>query len=334
MNVTWEWRDCDREVFARELEDFVPPRVFDAHAHLYRASFWNDNPPPYVQVGPPDITLQTYREHMQWILPGREVHALHMGYPGRELSAETVRQNNEWVAQHVAQDPLGRSHLLVTPDMDPEFVRQEARRLGMVGLKVYSAFAAREDWLQAEIPEYLPEPFVQVCHEEGWSVTLHLVRSRGVADASNQHWVRHYCETYPDMQLILDHCARGFNPYHVLEGLPKLAGLPNLWVDTSAVTNATAIGACLDIVGPQRVMYGADFYVSHMRGTNYPLGDTFIWTYESDDIPPPAYADRFELPLVGIENLRAAKAAFRLAKLTDAQVEDYFWNNAARLLDL
>jgi glutamate-1-semialdehyde 2,1-aminomutase len=334
MAVTWERRDEDRAVFARELEDFIPPRVFDAHAHLYRAHFWNDQPPPYVQVGPPDLTLDVYREHMQWILPGREVHALHMGYPGRELSADTVRENNDWVARHVPQDPLGRAHLLVTPDMDPEFVRQEGRRLGMCGLKPYAAFAPREDYYRAELPEYLPESHARVCHEEGWSVTLHLVRSRGVADESNQRWIRHYCETYPDMQLKLDHCARGFNPYHVLEGLPQLADLPNLWIDTSAICNATAIAACLDIMGPQRVMYGSDFYVSHMRGTNYPLGDTFIWTTESDDVAPPVYADGFGMPLVGIENLRAAQAACRLMKLTDAQVEDYFWNNAARLLDL
>lgn len=333
MEVTWELRDADREVFARELDDFVPPRVFDAHAHLYRAHFWSRPAPPWVQVGPPEVTLEVYREHMQWILPGREVHALHMAYPGEGLNPEVFPGGNEWVAQQVARDPLARAHLMVTPDMDPEFVRQEGRRLGMCGLKPYCAFAPRADYYQADLPEYLPESFTRVCHEEGWSVTLHLVRSRGIADASNLHWIRHYCETYPDMQLKLDHCARGFNCYHVLEGLPKLADLPNLWIDTSAVCNATAIMACLEIMGPQRVMYGSDFYVSHMRGTNYPLSDTFIWVDETSEIAPPAYAD-LRLPLVGIENLRAAKAACRLMKLTDAQVEDYFWNNAARLLNL
>jgi glutamate-1-semialdehyde 2,1-aminomutase len=175
---------------------------------------------------------------------------------------------------------------------------------------------------------------VLVCHEEGWSVTLHLVRSRGIADASNRHWVRHYCETYPDLQLILDHCARGFNPYHVLEGLPQLADLPNVWLDTSAVCNATAFQAALSIMGPRRVMYGSDFYVSHMRGTNYPVGDTFIWVYESDGLPALPYAEGFEWPLVGTENLRAAKAACLSAKLTDTEIEAYFWGNAARLLGL
>lgn len=333
MAVTWQLLDRDRETFARELDDFVPPRVFDAHAHLYRAPFWPSPAPPWVQVGPHDITLQVYREHMAWIMPGREVHALHMAYPGRGLVPEVFPGGNEWVSQQVAQDPLGRSHLMVTPDMDPEFVRQEGRRLGMRGLKVYCAFAPREDYYQAELPEYLPESHARVCHEEGWSVTLHLVRSRGVADGSNQHWIRHYCATYPDMQLILDHCARGFNCYHVLEGLPTLGGLPNLWIDTSAVTSATAVQACLEVVGPERVMYGSDFYVSHIRGTNFTLGDTFLWIDETSELARPAYAD-MTLPLIGIENLRAVKAACRFARLSESQIEDVFWGNAARLLGL
>lgn len=332
MKPTWTLQPQDLATFHRDLDRFIPPRVFDAHTHLYRAAFWGDSPPPHVQVGPPDLTLQAYRDHMQWILPGRELHALHMAFPGRNLSADAVSQANQWVADQVAADPLARAHFMITPDLDPDFVREQARRLGMCGLKPYAAFAAREDWLQSELPEYLPEPLVRVAHEEQWSITLHIVRSRGVADPSNQHWIRHYCQSYPDMQLILDHCARGFNPYHLLEGLPALADLPNLWLDTSAVTTATAFQVALDTFGPDRLMYGSDFYISHLRGTNFPLGDTFIWQDETDGFKPPAYAERFDLPLLGTENLRAAIAAFRLAHLTDSQMENFFWGNAARLL--
>ncbi len=46
----------------------------------------------------------------------------------------------------------------------------------------------------------------------------------------------------------------------------------------------------------------------------------------------PEYAPTMTWPLIEIENLRAIKTAFRIAKLTDAQVEAFFHNNAARLL--
>ena len=111
-------------------------------------------------------------------------------------------------------------------------MRQEVRRLGLAGLKPFSTYAQIENFWQAEIPDYLPEPIMAVADEEGWTITLHMVRQRGVADPPNQHWIRHYCEKYPRAHLILDHCARGFNPYQVVEGLGALKGLDNLWINT------------------------------------------------------------------------------------------------------
>ena len=61
------------------------------------------------------------------------------------------------------------------------------------------------------------------------------------------------------------------------------------------------------------------------------MGDTFIWIDEETPVGEVDYGSKTALPLVGIENLRAVKAAFRSAGLTDSQIEDYFWNNAADL---
>jgi hypothetical protein len=38
--------------------------------------------------------------------------------------------------------------------------------------------------------------------------------------------------------------------------------------------------------------------------------------------------------LTGIENLRAIKAAFWSMGLGDKQVEDFFWGNAMRMLEI
>ncbi len=333
MGTIWELQDADREAFADELDGFVPPRVYDAHAHLYRAAWWDD-PPAAVSAGPHDITLPVYREQMEWILPGREVHGLHFAYPFPTDSSAAIAAANAWVAQETATDPLARGQFLVRPTDDPEWVRQKVKRLGLRGFKPFIYYSRVPDMYQAELPDYFPEALAAVADDEGWSVTLHIVRSRGIADPSNQHWIRRYCETYPDMQMILDHCARGFNPYHVLKGLPALAGLANLWIDTSAVCNSPAVEAVARLIGPQRMLYGSDFYISHIRGTNFGVGDTFIWIDENTPVGDIPYSPQARLPLVGIENLRAVKAAFWSARLTDDDIEDYFWNNAAELLGL
>lgn len=330
MPVTWCSTEQDLEFFAREVDGFVPERVFDAHAHLYRACFWPD-PPAHVRAGPPDVTLEVYREHMGWIMPGREVHGLHLPYPYLAGAAPDLSAANRWVSEQITEDPLARGAFMVKAADDPEWVREQVRQLGLSGLKPFCFYGTESDHYQAHIPDFLPEPIVAVADQEGWTITLHLVRPRGIADPSNQHWVRTYCERYPNMRLILDHCARGFNPYHVLEGLPALAGLDNLWIDTSAVCDPLAVQAALSVVGPKRLLYASDFYVSHIRGTNLPLGDTFLWLDEDTPLDAPGYAGSWQLPLIGLENLRAAKAAFWAAGCGDSVIEDYFWNNAAAL---
>jgi len=333
MSVTWQLTDADREIVSRELESFVPEKVYDAHAHLYCASWWDD-PPAHVVAGPQEITLEVYREQMQWLFPEREVHGLHFPYPFPAAPDRDLTPANEFVAGEVAKDPLARGQFLVRPTDDPEWVRHEVKRLGLRGLKPFIFYSQVDDIYQAEIPDILPEPIAAVANQEGWSVTLHIVRSRGIADESNQYWIRRYCEKYPDMQLILDHCARGFNPYHALEGLPALADLGNLWLDTSAVCSSLAVEVALSVVGPKRLLYGSDFYVSHMRATSFPIGDSFLWLDEDTPVGDVQYHSNLGLTLVGIENLRAVKAAFWSAGLSDGQIEDYFWNNAAELLGL
>ncbi len=81
-------------------------------------------------------------------------------------------------------------------------------------------------------------------------------------------------------------------------------------------------------------MYGSDSIpVGHMRGTNFGVADAFIWVSETDDIWGQALG-RIQPTLIGIEHLRSVKHACWTMNLTDSQVEDVFWNNAARLLNL
>lgn len=332
-NFTWELRDCDRDFFRRELESFVPQKVYDMHAHLWRASDWEGNAPVYAQIAPAEITLEIYREHMGWILPGRDVHGLHFPFPAT-IPNDTTRCN-EWVSKQIRKDVLARGQLYVQPDDDPARVKTEAKRLGMRGLKPFVGFLQRPDKGNAEIPEYFPEWMAGIAHREGWTVTLHLQRSRSLADASNLFWISAYCKKYPDMKLILDHSARGFNPWHCIEGLRQLAkDMPrNLYVDTSANCTPLATMACLKYLGSEHVFYGSDFFCSHIRGTNLPVGDSFLWLEEDMGIYNRITYGK-EPVLLGLENLRAVKSAFEMLDLGDREIENYFWDNAAKLLSL
>ncbi len=234
--------EADRELFGRELDSFVPDVICDAHMHLWAKT---QLPPTgweaFRQVEEDVIDLAAYRRRMAELLPGRRV-AGGLILPGAvAATGEQLLSQNELVATQVAADDGWRGAMLVSPEMDPEYVRSEVRRFGLSGLKCYHVRSGKAVTWDADIPDYLPEAQVKVAHEERLCITLHMVKARAVADPSNQHWIRTYCETYPDMQLILAHAARGFNPYHTMEGLAALRGLPNLWCDMSAVTDVGSV---------------------------------------------------------------------------------------------
>ncbi len=336
MALAIPFRDDERELFDRELDDFVPPVVFDAHAHLGLTEHWPpDRPTPQAFDDlPPCLGLAEYRARMGELLPDRRVDGLFI--PSMLLGdPETI---NAFVADEIRDEPRCRGAIVVRPEMDPDYVKQEVHARGAVGLKCYHLFARRKDpdaptW-GAEIPEYLPEPIVEVADELGLTITLHMVKDRALADEANQQAIRTYCRRYPNSRMILAHAGRGFNPHHTIEGVGALAGLENLWFDTSAVTDGGAIEAILETFGHERVLYGSDFHVSHFRGRCVAIGDSFLWIYEDTvDWSKTAYTD-LKPVAVGLESLRCLKLAARHARLGDAQVEDIFFGNAARLFGL
>ena len=328
--MDWQILDEDRELFERELATFVPLRLFDAHAHLYEKSQFQGEPPGLIATGPESTGWETYQERMAQFLPGRQISGFFFGFPspGMDLAA-----GNDFLIRQVRRDSNSRGSMLVEPGMDPEFIRETVRREGMVGLKCYHCYAPKQPTFEADIPSYLPEQQVKVAHEEGLTITLHLVRRQGIADPSNQEVIRAWAERYPKARFILAHAARGLNPHHVVQGIGALRGLRNVWCDTSAVTEAGACEAIARTLGVDRLLYGSDFPVCHIRGRCVGIGDSFLWLSPENTDFHAAYGDVRPV-LVGIESLRALKLSCLNLGLSDSQVEAIFYGNAAELFDL
>ncbi len=322
--------EVDKDFFLNELDDFVPDRVFDAHCHLWREELLEGFTPPSDDF-PEDVGYEDYLRLIDQIHPGRDVSALFIS--GGMTTRQKLGACNEWVASQFPKGRNCRGQFYVTPQDDPEWVRQEVRRLGMSGLKCYHRWADCTPTWQADIVDYLPEPLMKVANEEGWAITLHMVKSKAVADPGNLHWIHHYCERYPNMKLILAHAGRGFQPSHNLEGLPKLVGLENLYFDSSANCEPAAMEVIIRLFGHEKLLYGSDFYVSHMRGRSVGVGDSFVWLYGDNPVWDELH-QQVKPVLIGLEHLRALKWACWSTDLSDKQVEDIFWYNAAELFGL
>ena len=344
--------DTDRSFLEREVLSFLPDRIFDAHAHLFcHEHYPAGSLPPGLANTPPRLGLVEYAEFNEWLHPqGRVVGGLFFG-----LAFLGDRQaNNEFIGAEVnGSAPLAansRGQLIISPDMDAETILDDVRRLGMSGLKCYHTMAPLNPQLGAEgsdvgsytadqptwmapIEAYLPEEHIAAADTLGLTITLHMVRDRALADPINQATIRRYCQSYPNMRLILAHAARGFNPWHTIEGIESLRGVENVWFDTSAVTEAGAFEAIVETMGHEKLMYGTDFHVSHVRGRCVALGDSFHWLY-ADEMNLDEKHIALQPVLVGLESLRSIRLACDRLKLSERQIEDIFYGNAAALLEL
>lgn len=331
--TAWQLTAADQAFIAREVEPFLPDRIFDAHAHLFRHDHYLPGTLPAHLAGTPDeLGLAVYRAGIEWLHPGaRTVGGLFFGlaFTGDRAA------NNQFVAQEVAAGQaagfVARGQWVIAPSMSADEVYEAVQRHGFVGLKPYHSMAqVAGPTFQAPIEAYLIEEHVRVAHELGLTITLHMVRDRALADPVNQATIRRYCTQYPNMRLILAHAARGFNPWHTIEGIHSLAGLDNVWFDTSAVTEAGAFEAIVETMGHAKLLYGTDFYVSHLRGRCVAIGDSFHWFY-ADELNLTEKHTLLQPVLIGLESLRSLRLACHRLKLRDQQVEDIFYNNAASL---
>ena len=136
---------------------------------------------------------------------------------------------------------------------------------------------------------------------------------------------------YPEAKLILAHAARGFHAPNTVKGLPALRGLENIWFDTAAVCESTAMTAILREFGAERLLWGSDFPVSETRGKCVTLGDGFAWlrpdTVKWDKLSPACHP-----LLVGLESLRAIKEALDNLDLKAQDLKNIFYENALRIL--
>ena len=335
----WTVTEHDRALLA-EYESWLPPKVFDAHAHLWNFDYWTDQ--IATKAGwvssfgeKSDGTVDSFIERSNVFAPGRTIGGLVLNTPN--LAADTWG-HSAWSAEECrrasSQGSFFGCAMGVTTETSFSDIERGVRQFGFVGLKCYHFFAKGMDNTQdSDINQYLTDEHCRAAQAFNLTVSLHMVKPMACSDPENLANIRRLCTAFPGMKLILCHSARGFNMHTVINSIAKLADLDNLYFDTGAVTEAGATNAILRTFGPRKVMFGSDWPVSEGRGKCISLGDSFIWITPHNIDLVARYTDAGMVcpALVGFETLRALKQACDELSLTRADIEDIFWNNAVRL---
>ncbi|MCE5251715.1 aminotransferase class III-fold pyridoxal phosphate-dependent enzyme, partial [bacterium] len=328
MGELWPFNELDRAV-AGEISSFLPDRIFDSHAHLWRVADWEAPKPNIFTDGPDEVTIDVWRACIgRQVGESRLVGGLFIAVPMCAIDPA-----NGFLADQLENEPGSRGLICVSPGYPKEKAISLLQHPAIAGFKPYHTFSAEVPTFQSSIAGYLPEWVWELADERGLVITLHLVRDRALADSGNQREIREMCRKYPRARLILAHAARGFHAPNTVEGISSLRGIENVWFDTSAVCESSALAAILDEFGPRRLLWGSDFCVSEMRGRCVTAGDGFVWlsdeTISWDGLSPACHPT-----LVGLESLRALREAADICCLDDGDIRDIFCDNALRLLGI
>ena len=317
----------DAEIYQRLIGDFVPPRVFDAHAHLYREQDVGESKPRQSGSLPAIAGYYAWRSAQEAVMGQRAPRdGLFFAFPGPGMD---VHAANGFVHEQVRPRPESRALMMIHPDTDPHSVDLDGV---WAGFKVYHFFSGLVETQDSEISQYLPDWVWEMAHNRRLLIMLHIVRRRSLADPANTDYIVDRCRRYPDAKVILAHAARAFAGHHTAEGIGRLRGLDNVFFDTSGICEPLALWHVLKTFGAGRVLYGSDYPVSHWRGKAITIGDGFCWLLEHEI----DWSDwKLGKPtLVGIESLHAVKQAAHMLDLRDADIERVFYDNAVELLGL
>ena len=337
---------------AAEIQSGLPDKVFDAHAHPFLKNEIDIVGTPILGDLPDEGGISFWRESISAQIGGERIGGgLFFGLPVLPVDniGKRIDSVNSFVIKELRSSlvdelssPDGRSNcgnlqaraLLLTanasdPDKTVHLIDEEPH---IVGFKPYAALNP-QCGPESEIHEYLPEWVCELANVRGLVVMLHISKPKALDDERNIAEINGLCKQFPGMKLVLAHAGAGFNMYNTIKGCLKLIKADNLWFDLSAISEPPAITALIKTFGCEQLLWGSDYPISLRKGRIVTLGNT-IFCIQRNTINDKNLSDMCHPALLGLENLRAVLHAFNECQLRSGELEDIFYNNAMRLLNI
>lgn len=331
--------DYDRKVYETELKDFLPDNIIDFHTHLglvkfdYEGKFnggstWTKK--VYDEMSAEDL-LGAYKE----MFPDKTVTPLIFGD-----CVHNVNQVNELTYES------GKKYHLPTLyrtswDMPADELEENMKKGGFLGIKPYQTFCPT--YIPANeirIFDFLTPEHLEVMDRNGWIVMLHTPRSGRLKDPVDLAQLMEIEEKYPNLKLVVAHIGRAYAKEDIGNAFEILKNTKNMYFDFTANVCDDAIKACIEAVGPERLIFGTDMPIAIMRmyrivedGVYYNVVPRGLY----GDVTGEAHmreTDETDITMMIYEQFRALKRVAAELKLTDKDVENIVYGNAKRLLEM
>ncbi len=333
----------DKAIYQQELQDFLPQRLFDVHAHVWLDSHRLPEPGDatenrtvsWTELVALDNSIEDLQETYRLLFPGKEVGSLIF------LNNACREEANDYIAacsRSSGFPALYFSH----PSQSADVVEEKIRSGDFLGIKSYLDFAPA--YLPAEeirIFDFFPLHQLERMDQMGAIVMLHIPRSGRLKDPVNLAQILEIKARFPRIKLIVAHIGRAYTHNDLGNAFDTLDKAPDLLYDFTANCCEEAITEVISHAGVKNVMFGTDFPILRMRCRRIEEDGTYI-----NLVPPGLYGDLEQDPhmrevpareadqitFFAYEELLAFKRASQKLGLSKEDVADILCNNALRVI--
>lgn len=344
MNTLFELKELDHEFYKEKLENFLPDNIIDIHTHVWREELLagekgeNDRTVNWPSMVASENSIEDLLETYKLMFPGKKVVPLIFAtLPVQdEFDALNAYVNESAEKYHVP------SLIYSDPQWTADIFEKKIIAGNFLGAKSYLTQAPSYlPTAEIRIYDYFPHHQLEIMNKHGWIVMLHIPRNQRLKDPVNLAQMIEIEKKYPNIQLIIAHVGRAYCNEDVGSAFEMLSKTEKMAFDFSANCNLWVLEQLIQTVGPKRILFGSDMPILRMRTKRITENGKYINLVPKDaygDVSSDSHMREVEgqeaetLTFFMYEEIDAFRQAAENIGLSTQDIEDIFYNNAAKIL--
>jgi uncharacterized protein len=334
--------NSDAEVYRNEFLNFLPEKIFDSHIHLWDRIQIRDEISQSRQKQNPFLdddlidgyTIQDFKIAAEKLFPGKTCTGLFFGLPLKEFDLE---KTNKYISGICKKE---NCYGLYMPVPALKEIPENFFADRFIGFKPYpdlAEFREPEDFSKLDIDisifDFVPKIIFDFANRYGLIILLHLPRKGRLSDKRNIRELDKISEKYPNVKIILAHAGRSYCYEDIKHSINEIKHMQNLYMDTAMVNDFLVNRTILDVLGPDKLLFGSDSAISLLKGKNIEINNThYFVTKEPKQWSLSSASMTTNFTFFLYETIRAIKMATEELKMDKTQVEKIFYSNITGLI--
>ena len=333
----------DKEIYMNEFLDFLPDRIFDNHIHLWDKKYIKDEISQSRQKQNPFLdaeliegfTLEDFQTAAEKLFPGKTYTGLFFGLPLKEFD---LQRSNEYISNVCKQE---NCYGLYMPEPSLKEIPGDFFADRFIGFKPYpdlAEFKEPEDFSKLDIDisifDFVPQIVLEFSNQYGLILLIHLPRKGRLNDKRNIWELDKISEKYPDIKVVLAHAGRSYCFEDIRQSINEIKHMQNLYMDTAMVNDFLVNRLILDVLGPEKLLFGSDSGISLLKGKNIDINHKhYFVTKKPKSWSLSSATMTLDFTFFLYETVRAVKMAIEELKMDKTQVEKIFYSNSKKMIE-